>query len=234
MVNRNSLPVESRITKRTIAKHASMTFKDQDLLKILRQYPELLNLKLEDRMQLIRQLERDSKFLAMHNIMDYSLLLAIEEKPHKHDFSDHDPMSFYTKFRQLKSLLKSITSDTDISQTPNKTHKTKEKGTSYQKLTSIISMDSEFKDSQHYQRTKSNSHLESFKTSYLKEHLAQDAATIFKVSSAVDDFQCGKQININQTLIQVGESNEFVKNKCHVFESSCGQFIYHISIIDYL
>lgn len=57
----------------------SITLKDIELIKILRTYPDILNLTLDDRMKLIKQLEKDSMFLRSQNIMDYSLLLAIEE-----------------------------------------------------------------------------------------------------------------------------------------------------------
>jgi hypothetical protein len=54
--------------------------KDVNLQKHLLQNPNLINLDFDSRMSLIRQLKIDTKFFADRNIMDYSMLLVIEEK----------------------------------------------------------------------------------------------------------------------------------------------------------
>ena len=52
--------------------------KDVNLQHLLLKDPNLVNIKLEHRTQIIKQLSKDTKFLAERNIMDYSLLLVIE------------------------------------------------------------------------------------------------------------------------------------------------------------
>jgi len=53
--------------------------KDIDLENLLNQDPLLVNMRLEDRRNLMRQLKKDVEFLKSKNLMDYSLLLAVEQ-----------------------------------------------------------------------------------------------------------------------------------------------------------
>jgi len=54
--------------------------KDIDLVNYVRNHDShLINLTLENRNVIIKQLERDTFFLESKGLMDYSLLLAIEE-----------------------------------------------------------------------------------------------------------------------------------------------------------
>jgi transcription initiation factor IIF auxiliary subunit len=56
------------------------TLKDVNLVNLLKE-KLLLRFRKEDRIMLIEQLEKDSLLLKNHNIMDYSLLFAIERNP---------------------------------------------------------------------------------------------------------------------------------------------------------
>ena len=60
---------------------AGKTLKDQDVVHIQRIHPQVINLSFTDRRRLLAALERDSLFLKDHNLMDYSLLLAVEKVP---------------------------------------------------------------------------------------------------------------------------------------------------------
>ena len=57
------------------------SLKDEDFLQLNYKFNELfhINLREEDRRELIKIIQRDTDFLARNNLMDYSLLLAIEE-----------------------------------------------------------------------------------------------------------------------------------------------------------
>ena len=57
----------------------SVVLKDIDLDNLLNQDPLLVNMRLEDRRNLMRQLKKDVEFLKSKNLMDYSLLLAVEQ-----------------------------------------------------------------------------------------------------------------------------------------------------------
>jgi thiamine pyrophosphokinase len=57
--------------------------KDLDLTRLIYKKPMLINMNYSDRYNLIETLKADSSFLCQRNIMDYSLLLIIEEKPHQ-------------------------------------------------------------------------------------------------------------------------------------------------------
>ena len=57
----------------------SVVLKDIDLGNLLNQDPMLVNMKLEDRRNLLRELKHDVEFLRSRNLMDYSLLLAVEK-----------------------------------------------------------------------------------------------------------------------------------------------------------
>lgn len=80
MVHRNTFKENKIFTKSKIeCLSSSLTLKDNELRKIVQLQPDLLNLKLDDRMTIIKTLEHDSKFLMEHGMIDYSLLLIIEE-----------------------------------------------------------------------------------------------------------------------------------------------------------
>jgi len=53
--------------------------KDNDLRSMLSYFPNLVNLKFDDRMKIVKRLQSDADFLERLKLMDYSLLLAIEE-----------------------------------------------------------------------------------------------------------------------------------------------------------
>ena len=56
--------------------------KDLDFMMLSRKYKELFQLKLsdDDRKQIIDRIEADTTFLSMNQLMDYSILIGIEEK----------------------------------------------------------------------------------------------------------------------------------------------------------
>jgi hypothetical protein len=61
-------------------KTANMVLKDLDFVNYVRNHDsDLINLKADDRLDLIKQLDADTSFLEVQGLMDYSLLLAIEE-----------------------------------------------------------------------------------------------------------------------------------------------------------
>lgn len=54
--------------------------KDNDFLFVVKvRHPGLVNISFEDYNKVMKKLKKDSKFLMDNNIMDYSLLLAIED-----------------------------------------------------------------------------------------------------------------------------------------------------------
>jgi len=57
------------------------TLKDINLLNI-RKEKMIMRFREEDQVEIMKNIERDAEILRMHNIMDYSLLLAIEKNPH--------------------------------------------------------------------------------------------------------------------------------------------------------
>mmetsp|Transcript_116097 Transcript_116097/g.161147 ORF Transcript_116097/g.161147 Transcript_116097/m.161147 type:complete len:81 (-) Transcript_116097:345-587(-) len=59
----------------------STTLKDVNLLRLKELDTSLLDFKPHDRCTIIRNIQNDCDFLRDNNLMDYSLLLAIEEKP---------------------------------------------------------------------------------------------------------------------------------------------------------
>jgi len=60
---------------------SSTTLKDVNLLRMKELDPCLLDFKPLDRHNIMRNIKSDTEFLRDNNLMDYSLLLAIEEKP---------------------------------------------------------------------------------------------------------------------------------------------------------
>ena len=42
----------------------------------------ILRFREEDQIEIMKNIERDSEILRQHNIMDYSLLFAVEKNPH--------------------------------------------------------------------------------------------------------------------------------------------------------
>ena len=57
------------------------TLKDINLLNI-RKEKMILRFREEDQIEIMKNIERDAEILRQHNIMDYSLLFAIEKNPH--------------------------------------------------------------------------------------------------------------------------------------------------------
>ena len=51
--------------------------------------PELLNISLEDKIRVVNTIMKDSDFLCNQNIMDYSLLIAIEKLDQDESSSIH-------------------------------------------------------------------------------------------------------------------------------------------------
>lgn len=81
-LKRNALNKRTVLTKRFINKMKfSITLKDNEIRTMLKVKPELICMRLDQRMKLIKTLDNDSKFLAKLGLMDYSLLLIIEELP---------------------------------------------------------------------------------------------------------------------------------------------------------
>lgn len=77
LVNRLAIPPTTKREWKLLAKVTVL--KDQDLRDLLHIQPDIINLKLDDRMKIVRTLANDSTFLMKHGLMDYSLLLAIEK-----------------------------------------------------------------------------------------------------------------------------------------------------------
>ena len=70
-------------------KFKSLTLKDQDLLYLLKQFDsQLLCINQCDRRKIIQAIKADTQFLASKNIMDYSLLLAVEDISQKAQHED--------------------------------------------------------------------------------------------------------------------------------------------------
>lgn len=67
------------------------TLKDINLLNICKN-TNLLLFRPEDQKEIMENLERDSKILMGNNIMDYSLLLAVEKNPEYHDLVSNNPL----------------------------------------------------------------------------------------------------------------------------------------------
>lgn len=83
---RNSYPSRKVFTKKAIEKlDPGVTLKDNELRKIVMSCPDIINLSLGTRMDMVRQLERDTKFLESQGLMDYSLLLVVEETVQNRD-----------------------------------------------------------------------------------------------------------------------------------------------------
>ena len=71
------------------SKRSAHVLKDVDLTHILQQDTNQINLNLVDKITLMRQLQRDVGFLEKLGLMDYSLLLVIEERSStKQSFED--------------------------------------------------------------------------------------------------------------------------------------------------
>lgn len=72
----------SMVNRETTGKiKSSTTLKDKNFLALKRKHPGLVNLKPQDKAKIRESIRRDSKFLCDAGLMDYSLLLAIEEAP---------------------------------------------------------------------------------------------------------------------------------------------------------
>ena len=77
-LNRSELP--KTVTKgqlRTLTEERVL--KDNDLKELISVYPNMINLSFADRMAVVQRLQSDADFLESQGIMDYSLLIAIEE-----------------------------------------------------------------------------------------------------------------------------------------------------------
>lgn len=61
----------------------SSTLKDINLLEISSKRPDMINFPPYARFPCIKAMRKDLKLLRKYNLMDYSLLLAIEEKKEK-------------------------------------------------------------------------------------------------------------------------------------------------------
>jgi len=70
-----------RFEKMTKDIKPSTTLKDVNLLRLKELDPAMLDFKPKDRLRILRSIRNDCEFLCENNLMDYSLLLAIEEKP---------------------------------------------------------------------------------------------------------------------------------------------------------
>ena len=58
---------------------SKLVLKDKDLLALQNRNPRIFNLSLLDRRRILKIIESDAKFLESHYLMDYSLLIAVEE-----------------------------------------------------------------------------------------------------------------------------------------------------------
>lgn len=59
----------------------SSTLKDKNLLNYMKGADKFVNFNSRDQAEIVRQMKRDSEFLMSKNIMDYSLLFAVEYNP---------------------------------------------------------------------------------------------------------------------------------------------------------
>jgi len=82
--------------------------KDIDFLQLMKEFPMIFRLKLNEfeRKSLLDKVEKDVQFLQSNNLMDYSLLLGIEQvfKPPSMNFGINDKSS-QEKYRKTVSEL---------------------------------------------------------------------------------------------------------------------------------
>ena len=81
-IKRRALPKKfEKFTSKQQKALVEQIMKDEDLTKFTRKMkPNLINITLTDRRKIIQSARNDVDFLESQGIMDYSLLLAVEEK----------------------------------------------------------------------------------------------------------------------------------------------------------
>jgi len=86
---------------------ATDCLKDINLLEITRE-KKFLNWQRPDMREIMKMMLKDVKFLNLHNLMDYSLLLIIENNPAYEDYKQHkDSGQLKKSFLRSSNLAKS-------------------------------------------------------------------------------------------------------------------------------
>lgn len=88
MINRRAfnLSYYSKFSRREVLKSSDI-LKDLDIVFLQKQKEGIINLSPHQRLRLGKQIIRDTEFLAKHNLMDYSLLLLVEETTNFNTFT---------------------------------------------------------------------------------------------------------------------------------------------------
>ena len=93
-INRKILPANAPSLRKMALDRLcrEKVIKDQDLLYILNfKTPDLINLSIQDRRKMMQVIRADTELLRSFNIMDYSLLIAVEQLPSSSYLFDHYP-----------------------------------------------------------------------------------------------------------------------------------------------
>lgn len=80
LVHRRSLPNQGMSNSRLRLLARNQVLKDQDLIRLRSSIEKsLINFRLEEDLDILSIIKRDAMFLTANNLMDYSLLLAVEK-----------------------------------------------------------------------------------------------------------------------------------------------------------
>jgi hypothetical protein len=109
LINRKVLPPKTLSNSRTTYWDFCKrnVLKDQDLQNILKfKEPNLINISLEDKRKIIKSLKEDIGFFASQNIMDYSLLLSVEDRADQMANDSHlDHLTMSDNSRDLSLIM---------------------------------------------------------------------------------------------------------------------------------